>query len=317
MLLLFTSIIVLPLLYKAFTKWPIATLVGCFASELVMQLIMYFVFPYPIESDLEAYLVTAIRGNVFFFLPAIGMGLWFSRGHGLFERRNAYVWGLLPSSIVFLVLYQFFNMKPEIIRGDYTLIFYPYAAFIFLVAMAVLPRQAYGRAADFIRRVSKSTYHILLFQILYFSIVYFSWAQIFGVGPMDIGSIQVFPDRILYIPYYLINLSITFVGGMLWYEAERRAERRGTPWWQHLWLKRFLLLSAALFSLLLMGGAIQFISDISGLTEWARVHGPYFILNEVTGPGVMANLIAILFFIGLSMYLLYMSFTISDDEIPI
>lgn len=315
--LLFTSIIVLPLLYKAFTKWPIATLVGCFASELALQLLMYFVFPYPTETAAEAYFVTAIRGNVFFFLPAIGMGLWFSRGYGLFERRNSFLWALLPSSIIFLGLYQFFNMKPEFIRGDYTLIFYPYAAFIFLIVMTLLPQQAYGRLAGLIKRVSKATYHILLFQILYFSIIYFNWAIIYGVTPLDIGSVQVFPDRIFYIPYYIINLSITFMGGMLWYEAERRIERSGKQWWEHLWLKRFLLLSGALFSLILMGVAIEVISEVSGLNEWARTHGPSFILNEITGPGVMANFIAILFFIGLSMYFMYMSFTISDDEIPV
>jgi len=226
--LLFTSIVVLPPLYKAFTRWPVRTLVACFLSELALQLIMYFFFPYPIDSAAEAYIVTAIRGNVLFFLPAIGLGLWFSRGHDLFERRNSFILALLPPSLVFLVAYQFFRMKPAFIRGDYTLLFYPYAAFIFLVMMAILPATAEGRGASTIRKISSATYHIFLFQIFYFSIVWHLWAGFLGIPTIEVGSVQVFLDLWLYIPYYLMNLTITFLGGLLWYELETRARlRRG------------------------------------------------------------------------------------------
>jgi len=61
---------------------------------------------------------------------------------------------------------------------------------------------------------------------------------------------------------------------------------------------------------------IQFVSDVSGLTAWSQQHGPYFVLNEFTGPIVMANFIFILFFIGLSMLFIFKAFAASE-EIPI
>ena len=67
----------------------------------------------------------------------------------------------------------------------------------------------------------------------------------------------------------------------------------------------------------LMGVLMTIVSELSGLTAWQRNHGPYFILNEYTGPGFMANFIVILFCIGLSMAFLYKAFTTDDEVIPI
>ncbi len=61
---------------------------------------------------------------------------------------------------------------------------------------------------------------------------------------------------------------------------------------------------------------IQFVSDVSGLTQWSQAHGPYFILNEFTGPIVMTNFIFILFYIGLSMAFIFKAFS-TTDEMPI
>ena len=88
------------------------------------------------------------------------------------------------------------------------------------------------------------------------------------------------------------------------------------PWYRSVWLQRLVYLCGALLSLPAMGIVIQFVSDVTGLTEWSRNHGPYFILNQVTGPGVMANFIVILVFIALCMFFIFKAFAVSE-EIPI
>jgi hypothetical protein len=71
-------------------------------------------------------------------------------------------------------------------------------------------------------------------------------------------------------------------------------------------------------SITMMGVLIGFVSEITGLTAWSQLLGPYFILNGYTGPGVMVNFILIIVCIGSCMALLYKAFTMDDgSEIPI
>jgi len=115
----------------------------------------------------------------------VGLGLWFSKGYDLGEKRNWFMYLYLPISIIFMVDYvtispsthrgvlgalpnsigDFFNFVQEFIRGDYSLIFYGYAAFLFLVAMMLIPKKATGSFQRFVQRVGRASYHILLFQI--------------------------------------------------------------------------------------------------------------------------------------------------------
>jgi hypothetical protein len=134
-------------------------------------------------------------------------------------------------------------------------------------------------------------------------------------GIPQFHEIWSFPTS-FYPFFYLYNLAVSLTIGLLWYWAAKRVNTEEKPWWQHLWMQRTAYLFMALFSLVMMGAAIQFLSDITGLTAWGRTHD-LFILNDVTGPGVMANVVAIIFFIGLCMLFMYKSFTIADEEIPI
>ena len=88
------------------------------------------------------------------------------------------------------------------------------------------------------------------------------------------------------------------------------------PWYKKVWILRIVYICGALLSLPAMGVVIQFVSDITGLTEWSVHHGPYFILNSQTGPGVMANFIVILVFIGICMLFIFKAFSVTE-EIPI
>jgi hypothetical protein len=70
-------------------------------------------------------------------------------------------------------------------------------------------------------------------------------------------------------------------------------------------------------SIVLMRISLDLNIEYVGLGYWANHHKPLFILNEVKGPSVMTGVLAIIFFIGLSMVLMYKSFTLYDNDIPL
>jgi len=88
------------------------------------------------------------------------------------------------------------------------------------------------------------------------------------------------------------------------------------PRYKNIWAQRIVYLAAALLSLPAMGYVIQIVSDLTGLTAWSQSHGPYFILNEVTGPGVMINFMVILLFIAICMAFIFKAFSVTE-EMPI
>ncbi|MBN2229160.1 MAG: hypothetical protein JW779_06160 [Candidatus Thorarchaeota archaeon] len=89
--------------------------------------------------------------------------------------------------------------------------------------------------------------------------------------------------------------------------------KKNQPLWKNPWVKRVVYLSSAAFSFVLMGMAIEFISNISGLSTWNDQRGAYFVLNEITGPPVMASFIAILFFMGLSLFFILRAFSTTQE----
>jgi hypothetical protein len=239
--LLFGSILIFPIVYWAFDKFPILTVVLCFLCEILLQLVLYLYFPYPYGSELDAFIASAIRLNILFYLPAVGLGLWFSRGFEMNKIRNFFVYIYALISIIFMIDYathvlssmagsvgDFFTFVDQFIRGDYTLLFYGYAAFIFLLAMNGLPSRSTGRLMRLIRDIGRASYHILLFQIFYMSIVYWltlNDAVIYHFIP-DFATIFGWPSDLYYIPFYLVNLTISLIGGMMWYYSEKRLDEK-------------------------------------------------------------------------------------------
>ncbi|MFW9787335.1 MAG: acyltransferase family protein [Candidatus Thorarchaeota archaeon] len=241
--LLFGSILVFPIIYWMFDRYPIITVGLCFLSELIMQRLLWDLYP-TAATEYDWFVITAIRVNVLFFLPAVGIGLWFSRGYEPTRKRNQFIYPYLFISMIFMIDYatispvtrkgiigaipnligDFFTFVQDFIRGDYTFLFYGYAAFLFLLFMMMIPQTASGDLQKFIERVGKSTYHILLFQIFWMSIVYWSIYQS-AVMQHEIPQFMAelgWPSPLYYIPFYLLNVSVAFTGGMIWYEVERR-----------------------------------------------------------------------------------------------
>jgi hypothetical protein len=83
--------------------------------------------------------------------------------------------------------------------------------------------------------------------------------------------------------------------------------------WGMAWMKRLIYLAGSLFAFVLMGIVLQFISDVTGLSHWSQIHGPFFILNEVTGPPVMISIFVIIGFIGFSLACIFKAFATTDE----
>jgi len=83
------------------------------------------------------------------------------------------------------------------------------------------------------------------------------------------------------------------------------------PLWQHAWVRRTAYLAGSVLSFILMGISIQVISEVSGLNQYSD--GPYFILNDFTGPPVMASFVAIIFCMGLSLAFIMKAFSTTQE----
>ncbi|MFQ5834088.1 MAG: acyltransferase family protein [Candidatus Thorarchaeota archaeon] len=322
---LFSSILVLPLIYRGYISYPKLTVFLCFMSEILLQLFMFYNVPlvpvdgfWQFQSYEAAFLSTLIRTNVLFLLPAVGLGLWFADGPEITAKRNRLMAVAVPASIVYMFAYQVLGFRAEIIDGiykykliwgDYTFLVIPYSALIFLLAMKYLPSTPSTRLQKIIQRVGRASYHILLVQIFYYSIWYFSnpnWANV-GFGS----------NYLFHIWFYVVSLVLTFVVGIVWYEAERKAYRRNRSYWNHTYVRRAVYATGAFMSIAVLGMAIEFVSEITGLREWQRTHGPFFVLDRPTGPGVIANIIVIIIMLSICLFFIYKTFTTMDEEIPI
>lgn len=209
-----TSILVFPLVYWAFIRWPRITVGLCLASDLTMHAVFTQIVPvlWPELPDF-GFISVLIRMNILTHLFAVGIGLWFSKGHDIADNRNAIVWILGPLSAMYLGAWLIVGYRIPFIAGDYSAFAYPYSALLFLLAMDLLPENASGRFADIVKTLSRSTYHIFLFQIFYFSIVYFYWPSFTQDG---FGY-----SIVLYFLYFGVNVLVTFAGGMAWFRTEQ------------------------------------------------------------------------------------------------
>ncbi|MHA2124870.1 MAG: acyltransferase family protein [Promethearchaeota archaeon] len=79
------SIIILPLIYWAFTKKPVLSLILCFVVEIALQLTVFF-FINEITSWKEVHIIGLFMNSFPFYLSAIGLGLWFSFNRKVFSN---------------------------------------------------------------------------------------------------------------------------------------------------------------------------------------------------------------------------------------
>ena len=214
------SIIFLPIIYKAFSKKPILSLLVCFIVEIAFHFIIFLNIG-TIDPWEEWWVEVIFRCNLFFYLSAIGLGMWFSIEHKLESMHNIFMLPLIIISIEYLIAYQFLGFRYPFVRGDYSYIAFPYSAFLFLLAMKILPQKSENSIAKAISWIGKSTYHILLTQILYLGIIYAIYgdhycASIFGINRN--GSNVCFLSLI-------INWVICIPLGVFWWYCETRINK--------------------------------------------------------------------------------------------
>jgi len=183
--LLFQSILLLPFLYWIFTKIPKITVILCFVVEIVLQLTVFF-FIGEVTSWTELHIKNFFMTSVLFYLPAVGLGMWFSFGSEFEAKRNFFMWFLYPISLAFITAHEFFKFRIRIdgiplLNGDYHLLIIPYSAFLFLLAMNFLPRNSDNWLSRLIKIISNSTYHILLTQILGYAIITAYWGTHYSI----------------------------------------------------------------------------------------------------------------------------------------
>ena len=319
---LFTSILVFPLVYWSYSRRPKLTVIVCLLSEIMLGAFLFFNVPlvwngvsFTYTSYEAAFISSVVRLNILFYLPAVGLGLWFSDGFDIKSKHNRFMWIAFPLSLAYTFAYQFLGFRVQIsdgttinrlIWGDYTVLMYPYVALFFLLAMTYLPTEPTNRASGFIARIGKASYHILLFQIFYFSI----WYHFFDIA--NVG----FDPPILHFAFYALNITICLIGGLAWHHFERKATTGERSWWDHPWMMRARYIALAVLSLIMMTVVIEIVSVVSGLAEWSENNIPLWVLNEQTGPWVMLNFCIILFFLGLCIAFLWKAFE-SGEEIII
>jgi len=221
----FWSILIVPLLYKGFSgklKWRIITLTLCYIVELSVHLAILFILIPNVASYPEfMFYFRFTYTTPLFLLSAIGLGLWFSKNHNIFAKKNIFIWILFPLSLVYLIAFQFFDFFFGFEFGDYHLLVFPYSAFLVLIALKLIPKKVNNNNLFIkgIRIISKSTYHILLTQILYFAIAISIWGDHYGAS---IFGIDIGYDPLVVFLYLLINWVICIPIGAIWWYGETR-----------------------------------------------------------------------------------------------
>ena len=100
---LFQSILIAPLLYWALRKKPVLTLLLTVIIEISLQLIAALlvvgVDGYTSWGEVHRY--SLLSSSILFYLPGVGLGMWFSFGYKLTDRKNLFMWILFPRSKCF------------------------------------------------------------------------------------------------------------------------------------------------------------------------------------------------------------------------
>jgi peptidoglycan/LPS O-acetylase OafA/YrhL len=221
----FWSILIMPLLYKGFSgklKWSIISLCLCYIVELGVISILWFVVIPNVSSYPEwLFYFRFIYTTPFFMLSAIGLGLWVSRDHNIFAKKNYFMGIIFGFSLAYIIVYQFFGFSFGFEFGDYHLLIFPYSAFLILLALNFIPKRINDNNIFIkgIKLISKSTYHILLTQILYFGITISLYGDHYGAS---IFGIDMSYELLTVLGYLAINWVICIPIGTLWWYGENR-----------------------------------------------------------------------------------------------
>ena len=228
--IVFQSILVLPLLYKLFSKLPKVTLILCFIIEICMHLFLFFYNGELLTMD-EWIREMPFRYIILLYISAIGMGFWFSRDHDLFSRKNLFAWILFPISLTYMIAWDFFGFRlgsetgTGIVRGDYNYLTFIYSAFIFLIILKVIPKNPKNKVTKIFTTIGRATFHIYLVQDIFYIILYINFISIWTT-PGFSGIVNIFgiaaDDILTTIGLLIINWVVCISCGVIWWYVEKR-----------------------------------------------------------------------------------------------
>ena len=227
--IVFQSILVLPLIYKLFSKLPKATLILCFIIEISMHLFLFFYMGELVTIDdwlRELY----FRYIILLYLSAIGMGFWFSRDHDLFSRKNLFAWMLFPISLIYMIAWDFFGFRlaidgSGIVRGDYNYLTFIYSAFIFLIILKIIPQNPKKKISKIFTTIGRSTFHIYLVQDIFYIVLYINFISIW-TAPGFSGIVNILgiaaDDILTTVGLLILNWVVCISCGVIWWYVEKR-----------------------------------------------------------------------------------------------
>ncbi|MFW9818153.1 MAG: acyltransferase family protein [Candidatus Thorarchaeota archaeon] len=225
---LFQSIVIMPLIYKGFSKWPKITLIFCFIIEFLMHLMVFFIVGQ--MSIAEIPLESNFRYIILMYVSALGIGMWFSKYQGIFSKKNLFVWILFPVSTLYMIAWEFFNFRlafdgASIVRGDYNYLTFLYSGFIFLIALNFIPENPNQKVVKIFKFIGRSTFHIFLVQDIYYATSYIihelAWSSISGISIVNILGITTenfLGNFILLIMNWIVCISC----GVIWWYIDKR-----------------------------------------------------------------------------------------------
>jgi fucose 4-O-acetylase-like acetyltransferase len=214
--IVFQFILLYPVIYLIYRKYPKLLIVTSFIIALLFELITSNT-PYFINNSV-IYLTSITR-----FLPLIVLSLWISDDYNLFSKRNSFIIILSILSIVYLIIINQFPSTVTICKINFVQMFESqnmfasfYEILLFMIGLKYIPVYKTMLFKIF-ALFGKSSFHIFLVQIFYFGIIDL------GIIPLSVryssisGLLSV--HNIILIT---INLLICIIVGCLFYNTENK-----------------------------------------------------------------------------------------------
>lgn len=213
-------IIIFPLLYLAYKRYPWLTLIATFAISLLFELIS----PYISALNADAYIYYA---NILRYLFVITLGLWVLEAFEPTKRIRSNLESFivligLVVGVIYMVAFGIFHWEVPFFNtfwgteyptlGSYVVIVAFYPLVLYMLAYRILPSNSENKIIKFIAYVGKASYHVFLVQILFFAVFYNPYATISQSGlfdPVTSGIISI-----------VVSLAVTLPLGALFYKYE-------------------------------------------------------------------------------------------------
>ncbi|MDF1541295.1 MAG: hypothetical protein P1Q69_20525 [Candidatus Thorarchaeota archaeon] len=83
---------------------------------------------------------------------------------------------------------------------------------------------------------------------------------------------------------------------------------------RRVWIKRAVYMALAISMFFPIPFLLQFVADVTGLSQWTEIYGPFWFFNELSSRGFMVGFVAVLLMIGTIMYLIAKSFDAEEGS---